>query len=277
MSAEHVSKTRKVLSAGSLAFVLAACSSESGQADKQPEPDANSTTSDTAAAKTIGYDVSFPQGERKDTLPTGQAFGIVGLNGTLANNFNSYFKEQIEWAKQSTGITDQPPAAIYVHVGNPGSKQASVWPETGQNRYGICEGDDSLACDYAYGSYLAEQDIQFASKYQADQLMTWLDVEPNYSWQKDTKRNVATMEGMTHTFQEHGTEVGIYSSADIWQQLTGDSVTSDSELQGLPNWVLGASNMQEAQANCGRDGWTGRIVLAQIADNVQIDRDIACS
>jgi hypothetical protein len=263
MTNEQLKFKKAALSATALAFVLTAC------ADKQSE----AQTPQPEVANARGYDVSFPQCDGE--LPNDQAFGIVGLNGTLANNFNDCFEEQIAWAKTSSGESSQPAVAIYVHIGNPGSKAASHWPQEGSNRYGICNGGDTLACDYEYGANLARADIQEAAGYGAATLMTWLDVEPNYSWQKDTTRNVAAMEGMVNAFENAGAPVGIYSNADIWQQLAG-AVPDSSELSGLPNWVLGAGSLEEAKANCRTAGFTGEVVLAQIADNVQIDRDITC-
>ncbi|MDB5169994.1 MAG: hypothetical protein JWN82_390 [Candidatus Saccharibacteria bacterium] len=271
---EQLTATQRVLSGAAVALALAGCSEK--QTNAEPVvPDATPTESAPAqAGDQIGYDVSFPQCDTK--LSEDQPFGIVGLNGTLANNFNDCFEEQITWAKDSTGDTSQPAAATYVHIGNPGSKLASKWPQEGSNRYGTCEGDDSLACDYEYGAMLAEQDIKVAAQQDADKLPVWLDVEPNYSWFfNDKPRNVAAMEGMTQAFEANGMPVGIYSSADIWQQVAGD-IPADSELRGLPNWVLGAGDLEDARANCKTAGFTGEVVLAQIADNVQIDKDLIC-
>ncbi len=260
---EKLNRSQKALSAAAVGLVMSACSTAHTTAEK-PHPSPTEATQ----APGIGYDVSFPQCNQ--SLPEQASVAIVGLNGTLANNFNDCFADQLSWAER-TGDTAQ----LYVHIGDPGSQQASSWPTEGSNKYGTCNGGDSLACDYAYGSMLAAQDMTYASQYNADSLMTWLDVEPNYSWQSDTSRNRAAMEGMVHTFNEHGVKTGIYSSAPIWNQLAG-SVPSDSELSGLPNWVLGAGTETEAQQNCQTAGFTGSVVLAQVADNVGIDRDIIC-
>ncbi|WP_337587578.1 hypothetical protein [Crystallibacter crystallopoietes] len=71
----------------------------------------------------LGNDISWPQCNK--ALPEGQAFGIVGVNGGLANNTNPCFAEQLDWAEQSTGGTGQPLVALYVNTANPG--HAGTW------------------------------------------------------------------------------------------------------------------------------------------------------
>src|SRR5438105_13852995 len=66
--------------------------------------------SSSAAAASIpayvGNDISYPQCGK--TLPTKQAFGIVGVNGGIATTTNGCLTTQLKWAARSTGVTDQP-------------------------------------------------------------------------------------------------------------------------------------------------------------------------
>jgi hypothetical protein len=263
--------TRKMLSGAALSLVLAGCAENSTPADQ-------STPEHTGDQ--IGYDVSWPQGDRGLTPPKDALFTIVGLNHDIANDWNPYFGDQFAQAQNGEGAGDIPAASIYVHTANPGSKVASKWPDSGKNRYGTCQGDDSLACDYEYGKLLATGDLTEGAKYDAQDAMVWLDIEKeNYSWQTGPKgpdRNRAALEGMVKAFRDHGNDVGLYSSAAAMQEIAGE-LPADSELNGLPNWVLGAGNLTEARANCRSAGFGGQVVLAQLAgDKYPIDRNLVC-
>jgi hypothetical protein len=50
-----------------------------------------------------GYDVSYPQCD--GALPADQAFGIVAVNGGLANTTNPCLDDEISWAVDSAGST----------------------------------------------------------------------------------------------------------------------------------------------------------------------------
>src|SRR4051794_22516535 len=75
-----------------------------------------------AAASGAGNDISWPQCGR--TLPTGQAFGIVGVNNGLANTTNPCLATELSWAGNSKGTTLQPKTALYVNTANPGQPAA---------------------------------------------------------------------------------------------------------------------------------------------------------
>ncbi len=67
----------------------------------------------------IGNDISWPQCGR--TLPKGQAFGIVGVNGGKATTTNPCLADQLKWAAGSTGLNpNQPSTQLYVNTANPG-------------------------------------------------------------------------------------------------------------------------------------------------------------
>jgi len=132
-----------------------------------------------------GNDVSYPQ--CGGSLPASAAFGVVGLNGGLANTLNPCFgtstsypapsQSQLYWALASTtGGTSQPKASIYVNTGDPGNVYNGTaiadWPTSGSTPYGDCLttavalpsgtytlGENSAACAWQYGHDRASQDV----------------------------------------------------------------------------------------------------------------------
>jgi len=229
----------------------------------------------TSSKQTIGYDISYPQCNRP--LPQHAAFGIVGLNGTLANNFNPCFAAEAQWAKLASGDTNMPKSSIYVHVANPGDTVPG-WPTMGINSEGICAGGNTTACSYLYGESLAAADLAYLSAENASSyLMVFMDVEANYSWQTgNLSNNVAVMEGMTATFKAAGDTVGIYSDNRQWKEIAG-SIPKSSDLNGLPEWVLGGNSIPTATQSCASHPFTSKVLLAQIAgSNYPIDEDLSC-
>ena len=135
------------------------------------------------AATATGNDISYPQ--CGGTFPSGQAFGIVAVNGGLANNVNpclgpssaSYASSELYWAvATSTGATAQPKASLYVNTADPGNvyggSPVSDWPTSGSTPYGACTttnvatstgvatlGANSPACAWEYGFQRANRDV----------------------------------------------------------------------------------------------------------------------
>ena len=225
-------------------------------------------------APLIGYDVSWPQ--CATTLPTGQAFAIVGVNNGLANNTNPCLATQLSWAHSSAGTTSQPRAALYVNTANPGLI-GSWWPTSNYypevsptpvpNPYGACTGDEDAACAYMYGYAKAYDDATIRGVVDPASYFWWLDVETENSWEGSTTANRADLEGMTYYFTEvlGAAGVGIYSTSYQWTQIVGGTgpVTSPtttptaSNLNGLPSWIAGATDLAGAQANCSSAPLTG--------------------
>lgn len=144
-----------------------------------------------AAATATGNDVSYPQ--CGSTLPASPGFGIVGVNGGLANDLNpclgpsssypSYRQSQLYWAvANSTGTTSQPKASLYVNTADPGNMYNGTpigdWPtsSSSQDPYGSCGttqvtsgsatytvGALSQACAWQYGYDKATQDVSWLS------------------------------------------------------------------------------------------------------------------
>jgi hypothetical protein len=252
-----------------------------------------------ASAKPTGNDISWPQCGK--TVPSGQAFGIVGVNGGLATTTNPCLKDQLLWATTSTGsISTQPKIQLYVNTANPGELigQITTWPTnnidmTGilaPNPYGSCDGQNTQACSWQYGWNRAVEDVwnRFLPAAQSAGINTdpdaynwWLDVETENTWQSGSAealaRNVADLEGMTAYFQSRSGRVGIYSTAYQWGQIVGNSVETNSNLNQLPSWLAGARNRKDAQSKCSLASLTtgGSVVLTQYVAN-NLDYDNSC-
>jgi hypothetical protein len=229
----------------------------------------------------LGNDISWPQCNR--TLPTGQAFGIVGVNDGLANNTNPCFATQLNWALASKGGTGQPLAALYVNTANPGL-QGSWWPtsndyggSTVASQYGTCTGANDAACAYVYGYAKAYDDVNIRGVSSPSAYTWWLDVETINTWQTNKAANAADLEGMTAYFQNIGAKVGIYSTSYQWGQIAG-TVSTNSNLNNLKSWIAGASSQTNAKSMCttAKPLTTGSpVVLTQFVQN-RLDYDYSC-
>lgn len=223
-----------------------------------------------------GNDISWPQCSSR--LPKGQLFGIVGVNGGLANTTNPCFSTQLAWANSSVGGTSQDKAALYVNTANPGNTVGD-WPTTGNStKYGPCTGGDDQACAYQYGWNMAELDAtQRIGTNNPANFKWWLDVETNNSWetgQAGIANNVADLEGMTDYFTSVGGRVGLYSTTYQWNQIA--ATVNSGSLYGLDSWLPGARNLSGAQANCKSPALTGGTVTVTQYVAKQTDYDYSC-
>ena len=210
-----------------------------------------------------GNDVSYPQCGK--TLPSGQAFGIAGVNDGLANTTNPCLATEIAWAQASSGITSQPKASLYVNTANPGNLGVADWPVnnidpvTGNavtDPDGTCAGGDDQACAWQYGWNMADLDAQTRGVQGPGSYRWWLDVETASSWESSIQNNRADLEGMVAYFQGVSATVGIYSTTSQWSQIAG-TVPSASPLYHLPDWIPGARTLSQAKTNCGSAPLTG--------------------
>lgn len=252
---------------------------------------AKPTAAGPAPKTPLGIDISWPQCGK--TLPSGQAFGIVGVNGGLATTTNPCLKDQLLWAKKSVGGTPQDKTQLYVNTANPGGLSTPSWPTAGspENPIGPCDGSDSLACAWQYGWNRALEDVRDRFQPAAVQAgissspasyIWWLDVETENTWKLsgssfDTQSNIAVLEGMTSYFKSVGARVGLYSTGVQWSQIVGNSVSPTSNLNGLPNWRPGGANQSTAQQACSAAPITsgGRVVLTQFVSK-NLDYNLSC-
>jgi len=244
----------------------------------------------------LGNDISYPQCSK--ALPARQAFGIVGVNGGLANTTNACLVKELNWAAQSVGDTTQPKVQLYVNTANPGGLNTASWPKDNTdpagnlspNPYGDCDGSDSLACAWQYGWNRSAEDHsqRFQPAAQSSGISSdasaypwWLDVETINTWKSGsgfaTASNDADLEGMTAYFQSVGARVGLYSTTAQWGQIAG-SVSPSSNLNALANWRPGARNLSGAKSNCGLPPLTGGgyVSLTQYVSG-SLDYDYSCS
>lgn len=236
-----------------------------------------------------GNDVSYPQCGKP--LPKGQAFGIVGVNGGMANNTNGCLAAQWSWAQSSSGAAGQPPAQLYVNTGNPGDYMVqnpgtvTDWPSTSDptvDPYGTCAGGNDQACAWEYGYERAQSDQNYLLS-QTNQtgagLNIWLDVETANSWDADTANNQADLEGMVYYFKQiaGANAVGVYAGTSAWQSITG-TIGSGSNLYALASWIPGAATLSGAQANCQSKASltpAGRVAITQYTSS-RYDYDYSC-
>jgi hypothetical protein len=220
----------------------------------------------------LGIDVSYPQCGKR--LPTDQAFAVIGINGGNAATVNPCLSSQLAWGNRSAGGTNQAKLQLYVNTANPGEviDQIQTWPASNQdstgytpsNTYGnTCSGANDLSCSWLYGwnravaaanQYFAPAAQSAGVSNKVSDYTWWLDVETMNTWQQGSeaalRRNVAALEGWVSYFENQSGWVGLYSTAYQWGEITGNFISGDSNLRGLPNWRPSGSTVNNAQANC---------------------------
>lgn len=250
-----------------------------------------------ATATPLGIDISWPQCDKE--VPTNQAFGIVGVNGGLATTTNPCLKTQLVWADKSLGGTPQEKLQLYVNTANPGGLNTESWPKSNTdpagnitaNPYTTCNGSDSLACAWQYGWNRALEDVRDRFQPAATQAAVssvpssyiwWLDIETENTWKPsgntfNTQSNTAVLEGMTAYFTSVSARVGLYSTGPQWNQIVGSSVSSTSNLNGLPNWRPGGASLATSKEACKASPLTsnGKVVLTQFLSK-NLDYNYSC-
>lgn len=238
-----------------------------------------------------GYDISYPQ--CPSAFPTTAAFGVVGVNGGLANDANQCFDAELRWALASPGLAGQPNASLYINTANPGpAPGVTDWPSSGSSPYGSCDGSWSTACSYVYGE--ARGRYSYGLVNTADTTVAaynpwWLDIETGNSWATSgtsgyAQLNIAAVQGFMAGLRGAGAtgSIGVYSSASQWNAITGLNAQTTTSGLGLsappPDWVAGPrASLRTAQANCSSGGFTGAVpTLAQYSAS-GYDADLRCS
>jgi hypothetical protein len=230
-----------------------------------------------------------------------------------SSSYPSYIQSELYWAvADSTGkASGQPDASVYVNTGDPGNLSGRTpvadWPTSGTTPYGPCTtttvtsrgrtytvGADSTACAWEYGHERATQDVTWLSSEASaidaqappDKVAAtpssypwWFDVETGNSWQTGTAgiaMNVADLQGMVAALRADSiSAMGVYSTASQWAQIAGTTTSASGSLDGLPDWVPGASTLTGAKANCSLASFTqGAVVVTQWTGT--FDDDHAC-
>lgn len=280
-----------------VAFLLAGLISSTALAARPDRPGSGGGGGGGKTSEKLGIDVSWPQCGK--TLPTDQAFGIVGINDGLANTTNPCLADQLIWAKNSLGGTNQDKVQLYVNTANPGGLGTASWPSSNidpagnlaPNPFDTCDNSDSLACAWQYGWNRAVEDnlerfVPAAGiagiSASADDYIWWLDVETINTWKyggnnSDFASNTAVLEGMTEYFQSVNARVGLYSTAYQWGEIVGNGVQAGSNLIGLDNWRPGGANLKTAKQACSAAPLTtgGQVVLTQFISK-NLDYNYSC-
>jgi hypothetical protein len=238
------------------------------------------------SSPTTGYDISYPQ--CSGSFPSNPLFGIVGVNGGLANTANPCLKDQLDWAQGSPGQKrpEQPALSLYIDTANPGAHHVSDWPSGGSApAYGSCNGLLTNACSYLYGAQRAEHSYRLAAALDPDgarRAPWWLDVEVQASWAGTYELNIAALRGFVAGLRSAGATgaVGIYSTGAQWYEITGlaAETTRAAFKAGLPAWVAGTrATLAQARQSCADLGFTGAApTLAQYRAG-SFDANLRCA
>lgn len=234
---------------------------------------------------TVGYDASYPQ--CSGAYPSSPLFGIVGVNGGLANNANPCLGGELHWARAAPGQKrpPQPSLSLYVDTANPGAHHVPDWPGGGTTPlYGACNGKLTNACSYLYGEQRAAHSYHLVSALDPVSAQTapwWLDVELTASWAGTYQLNIAALRGFVAGLRGAGAAgpIGIYSTGAQWKDITGlTAQTTPGAFGGrLPDWVAGTTaTLAQARQNCVSGGFTGVApALAQYRIG-PLDADLRC-
>jgi hypothetical protein len=239
-----------------------------------------------SSSPTTGYDASYPQ--CSGSYPSNPLFGIVGVNGGLANNANPCLSEELHWARDTPGQKrpHQPPLSLYIDTANPGGgRNVADWPSGGTTPvYAACNGKLTNACSYLYGEQRAAYSYHLVAALDPVAARTapwWLDVELAASWAGTYQLNIAALQGFVAGLHGAGVTgpIGIYSTSAQWHEITGlTAQTTRAAFKGqLPAWVAGTrATLRQARQNCTSGGFTGLApTLAQYRIGL-LDADLRC-
>jgi hypothetical protein len=239
-----------------------------------------------SSSPTTGYDASYPQ--CSGSYPSNPLFGIVGVNGGLANNANPCISGELHWARDTPGQKrpKQQPLSLYIDTANPGGgHHVADWPNGGTTPvYAACNGELTNACSYIYGEQRAAHSYRLVAALDPVAAKTapwWLDVELVASWAGTYQLNIAALQGFIAGLHSAGATgpVGIYSTTAQWNEITGlTTQTTQTAFNGrLPDWVAGTkATVTQARQNCTNGGFTGVApTLAQYRIGL-LDADLRC-
>ena len=227
----------------------------------------------TYNAGSVGNDVSYPN---CGALPTGSAFGIVGVTGGRAFSKNSCLEAEFTWASD---LDSTPGPALYMNLNAPVGRTARNGL-TGPK--GNCTRRDKACIAYNYGYNAAAAAYAYAADTGASSTSWWLDVETSNSWSSNPSLNQDTISGAVDWFATELTSptvVGFYSTPSQWASITGSPTWSPSGSAEFPIWQAGALSKSNAKAICASAtaGFAGGSPeLVQYVSN-NFDYDYACS
>jgi hypothetical protein len=192
-----------------------------------------------------GVDVSWPQ--CNGGIPAlAPGFAVVGVNGGRPFTDNPCLSEQVSYAKGLSGY------AAYLNLDAP-------------------HGEDPRS----YGKRSALDGLARARRAGLDVSTVWLDVEVLNHWSHDGAVNVAVINGAAAALQARGLTAGIYSSVDMWQDITGGATVT------MPVWLAtSVIDYRDVQPLCSNGLGGHPAEMAQYvasANGRLIDIDVLCN
>jgi len=171
---------------------------------------------------------------------------VVGVNGGRPFTDNPCLSEQVAYAKALSGY------AAYINLDAP-------------------RGEDPRS----YGRRSALDGLERARRAGLKVSTIWLDVEVLNHWSHDAATNVAVINGAASALQAKGLTAGIYSSVDMWNDITGGATVT------MPVWLAtSVLDYRDVQPLC-KTGLGGRPAeMAQYvagAGGKLIDINVLCN
>ncbi|HVM01305.1 MAG TPA: hypothetical protein VM263_01440, partial [Acidimicrobiales bacterium] len=186
-------------------------------------------------SSTFGWDISWPQCGRP--FPGGRAgYAIVGVTDGHLWDINPCLAHQHRWSTQGGTL-----GGLYVNVNWPSRADEPHVPARMAEHCAL----EDLGCQmYQWGYQGVSHAVAEATARDVSAPMWWLDVETANRWSGDKAMNARIVQGAIDALRRHGIEVGAYSTSYQWGVIVGDFAP------GLPNWVAGPANVDQAAAAC---------------------------
>jgi hypothetical protein len=212
----------------------------------------------------VGHDISFPQCGA--TLPAAGSydFGVVGVTGGFAFTHNPCLRAQYTWASASGRAP-----SVYINTKYPAGTTIGQ-RDTGPA--GTCAPTNTRCQAYNYGYKTAQDAVAYAKTQGVVAPATWwLDVETENTWSENKTMNAVVLEAAIDYLESEQLTIGIYSTAHQWQQIAGEFAP------GLPNWVAGASDLEDAKALCATGAFGGGTTEMVQYPGTTLSHDYVCT
>ena len=196
--------------------------------------------------------------------PAGSNYVIIGLTNGPAFYPNPCLKEQVEHARQLQLWT-----AAYAVVTYPTPSQLRTYGDAGPHPRASSQGELSNT-----GWAQAQMNLSNMRAAGLEPPIVWVDVEPVLPpapWSDDVDANRAVLEGAMRAYRAAGLQVGVYSTAYLWQSIVGPVS------YGLPEWRAGGPTSKARALSLCTSGAIqgGDAVLAQWS-SVDVDYNVLC-
>src|SRR3954463_7556265 len=200
---------------GSLPAAMAPPTAQPSSPAKSPAATGSAVKTATHLSAGWGVDLSWPQCGPLGMPAVQPGFVVVGINGGRPFTDNVCLSREVAYAKTRTGV------AAYLNLDAPRSGDAS-----------------------AYGAKVALDGLARAQRAGLQVPVLWLDVEVLNHWSTSGVVNVAVINGALRALEQRGVTAGIYSSGQMWQQITGGArlnvpvwlATSVTDYRQLPSY-----------------------------------------